>query len=67
MYYIFCDDSSIERHFMLLSQLEMNKKIFSHNTLIYMCNDDNDMKKIQFFSVRTMWLYQAFICIDSGL
>ena len=52
---------------MLLSQLEMNKKIFSHNTLIYMCNDDNDMKKIQFFSIRTMWLYQAFICIDSGL
>ena len=39
----------IERHLLLLSQLEMNEKTFFTYTLIYMCNDDNDMKKIFFF------------------
>ena len=45
---------------------EMNKKIFSHYTLIYMHNDDYDIKMI-FLAFLTMRLYQVFICIDYWL
>ena len=34
----------IERHLLLHLQLEMNKNIFFTYTLIYMYNDDNDIK-----------------------
>ena len=41
----------IEKHLLLLSQLEMNeKKIFTY-TSIYMYNNDNDMKKKIFFCI----------------
>ena len=39
----------IERHILLLSQLEMNEKNIFTYTLIYMYNDDNDTKKKFFF------------------
>ena len=39
----------IERHLLLLSQLEMNEQNFLTYTLIYMYNDDSDMKKNFFF------------------
>ena len=32
-----------------------------------MYNDDNDIEQIFFFAFLTMWLYQAFICIDYWL
>ena len=35
----------IERHLLLLSQLELNEKNCFTYTLFYMCNDDNDLKK----------------------
>ena len=41
----------IKRHLLLHLQLEMNKKDFFTYTLIYMCNDDNDIKKIIFFGI----------------
>ena len=40
----------IERHLLLHLQLEMNKKIFFTYTLIYMYNDDNDIKN-DFFCI----------------
>ena len=38
----------IERHLLWLPQLEMNEIFFTY-TLIYICSDDNDMKKKFFF------------------
>ena len=65
MYYIFCDDSR-HRETPIVAFKTWNEWIFFTYTLIYMCNDDNDMKKNGIlFSILTMWLYQAFICIDS--